>query len=251
MLTCIDYRGNFSKFYQSTGSNMSTTIQTISSTQDSNSFFHWCKLAFQLFRKAPFTMIGLSLAIMIIAGVFQILPAPYGVVISKIIGAMLIPLLWIVMDQVSEHGSFKFASLKQYTGYVKLPLLAVVMLLPTIAQVITAAIMLGEQGVDLILFGVIATTSPLQVAIIFAAAAPIMLIFMFAPAFVLLKQQRVIAATKNSIKIVLKTFSLMLPILLLNAFVLFLAPFTLVLSAIILGPWLGCLTYVAYKKLCR
>jgi hypothetical protein len=196
-------------------------------------------------------MIGLSLAIMIIAGVFQILPAPYGVVISKIIGAMLIPLLWIVMDQVSEHGSFKFASLNQYTGYVKLPLLAVVMLVPTLAQVITAAIMLGEQGVDLMLFGVIATTSPLQVAIVFAAAAPIMLIFMFAPAFVLLKQQRVIAATKNSIKIVLKTFSLMLPILLLNAFVLFLAPFTLALSAIILGPWLGCLTYVAYKKLCR
>jgi uncharacterized membrane protein len=91
----------------------------------------------------------------------------------------------------------------------------------------------------------------LQVAIIFASAAPIMLIFMFAPAFVLLKQQRVIAATKNSIKIVLKTFSLMLPILLINAFVLFLAPFTLALSAIILGPWLGCLTYVAYKKLCR
>jgi hypothetical protein len=110
---------------------------------------------------------------------------------------------------------------------------------------------LGEQGVDLILFGVIATTSPLQVAIIFASAAPIMLIFMFAPAFVLLKQQRVIAATKNSIKIVLKTFSLMLPILLLNAFVLFLAPFTLALSAIILGPWLGCLTYIAYKKLCH
>jgi hypothetical protein len=125
------------------------------------------------------------------------------------------------------------------------------MLLPNIAQVITAAIMLGEQGVDLILFGVIATTSPLQVAIIFASAAPIMLIFMFAPAFVLLKQQRVIAATKNSIKIVLKTFSLMLPILLINAFVLFLAPFTLALSAIILGPWLGCLTYITYKELCH
>jgi hypothetical protein len=63
---------------------MSTTIQTISSTQDSNSLFHWCKLAFQLFRKAPFTMIGLCLAIMIIAGAFQMLPAPYGVVISKV-----------------------------------------------------------------------------------------------------------------------------------------------------------------------
>jgi hypothetical protein len=230
---------------------MSTTIQTISSTQDSNSLFHWFKLAFQLFRKAPFTMIGLSLAIMIIAGVFQVFPAPYGVVMSKIVGAMLIPLLWIVMDQVSEHGRFKFASLTQYTGYVKLPLLAVVMLLPTIAQVITAAIMLGEQGVDLMLFGIIATTTALQIAIIFASAAPIMLIFMFAPAFVLLKQQSVIAAIKNSMKMVLKTFSLMLPILLLNAFVLFLAPFTLTLSAVILGPWLGCLTYVAYKELCR
>jgi hypothetical protein len=84
MLACLDYRGNFSKFYQSTGSNMSTTIQAISSTQDSNSLFHWCKLFFQLFRKAPFTMIGLCLAIMIIAGAFQMLPAPYGVVISKV-----------------------------------------------------------------------------------------------------------------------------------------------------------------------
>ena len=229
---------------------MSTTTLSNTNTHASSQFFDWCKLSFKLLRKAPVTIYALSIATMVFAGIFQILPAPYGVIISKIVGAMLVPLLWIVLHQVDQYSRFKFSSFKQYSGYRKLPLLGLVMLLPNITQMIVAVIVLGDSGIDLVLFGVISNVSKIQIAIILASAAPVFIIFMFAPAFMLFKHQSVISAAKSSIDTVVQVLPMMLAILALNAVVLFLAPFTFALSGLMLGPWLACLTYVAFKQLC-
>lgn len=224
--------------------NTDSTDKNVANSQAS--FIHWSSTATQVFRKAPFKIFTLSIAMMVVAGLFQVLPAPYGVVISKFIGAMLIPLFWLMLDQLFLSGKFSFASLKTYSGYRKLPAVAIVLMLPALFQLLTANLLLSDAGTELILYGAIDNVTALDVAIIFASAAPIMTLLMFVPALVFVQQKSTIAAVKSSISMVCNAGMSMLLILVLNALVLFTAPYTFALSGVILGPWLACLNYAAY-----
>ena len=228
---------------------MTVTSLPLTASKQTSAFATWCKQGAQLFLKSPFTLFGICLLIMIAGSMFQMLPAPYGVITSKLVAPLIAAIIWIVIDQVQQHGKFSFAAFKAYPSYRKLPLLAFVLILPAVCQLLAASLILGAQGLNLILFADIVGVSAMQVAMIFAAAAPAMVFTMFAPAFLLLKNTSVLDSIQNGFKIVLSAYKPMLALTILNAIVLFAAPFTIALSVVFLGPWLACVGYVAFMQL--
>jgi len=209
----------------------------------------WFLSGWKLFLSVPFKLFGSCLAIMVTAGLFQLLPAPMGILASKWVGAMLGAAFWPVLDQLSKTRRLSFTGLSTYSGWRGLPLIGLITMLPFAFQLYLAQLMLGEQGIQLVMFGQIGDATQLHIASIFAAAAPIAMFLAFAPAFLLLGHSTVIKAVKNGMRMAVRAWKPMLVLMLINAFVLFLAPYTIALSALLLGPLLVCVNYAAFQAL--
>jgi len=199
-----------------------------------------------LFLKAPWTIFAFMLATMVFAGMFQILPAPIGMLTSKWVAAMLAAAMWPIIDQIARTGKFSFKGLASYRGWKALPVIALLLMLPFISQVIVASAMMGNAGISLLLFGELANVSAMQVATIFALGAPLSVFMMFIPARLLINGNSLSNAVTSGIKIALNAWQAMIILTAINATILFLAPYTFLLSALLLSPLLVCINYQAY-----
>ncbi|MBU2878319.1 MULTISPECIES: hypothetical protein [Alteromonadaceae] len=224
------------------------TLKMHEKTTPSQSFI-WLKQGLNLCLKAPFKIFFLMLATIIIEGLFQLLPAPFGVITSKLVMAILIASLWPVLDQISLHKSFTFKSLRLYTGWSKLPLLSLLLLLPTAAQVLTAVAMLGSSGLELLFYAQMVDVTPAQLSIIFASATPVSILLMFVPAYLLLENKNIPTSINNGIRLALRAWKPLTVVFAINLLAIMAVPFTFLLSALLLGPWLLCINYVAFKDL--
>ncbi|WJG08904.1 hypothetical protein [Aliiglaciecola sp. LCG003] len=225
-----------------------TTI-TLSNQTNTTLFTQWVSSGWKLFLHAPIKLFFGLLAMMIVAGLFQVLPAPYGLLISKWVGACFAALLWPILDQLATSGRFSFKGLSAYSGWKYVPTIALVLMLPFVFQVGVATAMLGNDGFNLIIFGEIAAITPLQVASIFASSAPLLVLLMFVPALLMLNQESPTNALIKGLKMVLNAWQPMLLFVIINAVILFLAPYTFALSAVFLTPLLICINYCAYQSL--
>ena len=227
-----------------------TTI-TVANQTNSMLFTQWLSQGWTLFTQAPLKLFFTLLALMVIAGLFQLLPAPTGLLVSKWVGACFAALIWPMLDQLAKTGTFSFKGLLAYSGWKYVPLIGLVLMVPFVFQVGVATAMLGNAGFNLIIFGEIAAVTPWQVACIFASSAPLMVLLMFVPAILLLEHTSPKDALSKGVKMVLTAWQPMVGLMIINAVVLFLAPFTFALSAILLSPLLVCANYQAYQSLHR
>ncbi|GAC16509.1 hypothetical protein [Aliiglaciecola lipolytica] len=228
---------------------MNTATLLMNQKTTSSQSILWLKHGLSLCLKAPFKIFFLLLATIIIEGLFQLLPAPIGVITSKLVMVMLIASLWPVLDQISKHRTFTFKSLRLYTGWSKLPLLSLFMLLPTVAQVLTAIGLLGSSGIDLLLYAQMVDVTPVQLSIIFASATPVSILLMFVPAYLLLDNKNVQTAIGNGVRLVLRAWKPLTVVFAINLLAIIAVPFTFLLSALLLGPLLLCINYVAFIDL--
>jgi hypothetical protein len=228
-----------------------TTLPLTSSYSTSASIcLTWFSSAWQLFKKAPFSLFGLLILLFVVSGLFQMLPAPTGIFVSKWIAPMLMAVMWPLLDQLSRNEKLSIRGLKDYSGWTKLPVYGVILLLPFFIQLGVAIIMLGNTtATDLLIFGQLGDVQPIHVALIFASASPLALLLMFVPAFLLLKRNSIISSLTNGITMVIRAWQPMLVLLIINTSVLFSAPYTAALSVIMFGPFLLCVNYQAFQYL--
>jgi len=228
---------------------MTTTTLSHQTNSTISLLSQWFAQGSKLFLKSPLKLFASLIAIIIVTGLLQILPAPIGIFVSKWIGAILGAALWPLLNALDKEDHFSFKGLANYTGWQYLPLLAFVLIVPFVFQIGVATIMLGEQGLALILYGQIGDATAFEVGLLFASAAPLSILLMFVPACLLLGGESVTKSVTKGVSMVLKTWQAMLALTVLNALVLFLAPFTLVLSVVLMGPLLICVNYSAYQSL--
>lgn len=209
----------------------------------------WLFGGWQLFAKSPFKLFGYLLAAIVIEGLFQLLPSPVGMFVSKWAMAIIVAALWPLVDQLAKTGRFTFKSLFKYSGWKKMEILAVVLILPFVLQIFTALLLLGSQAIPLMLDAQMGSTEVFELGIILASAAPLSTLFVFAPALILLDNQALKTSLTLSISMILSVWPAMLILCLINALLLFLAPFTFLLSALLLSPLLICVNYQAYQYL--
>ncbi|MFA3791069.1 hypothetical protein AB6T38_08115 [Aliiglaciecola sp. SL4] len=209
----------------------------------------WINQGLNLWLRAPFKLFFLLLASIIIEGVIQLVPAPVGMILSKLVMVMLIASLWPVLDLISQHKSCSLQSIRTYNGWAKLPLLSLLLLLPTVMQVLTAIAILGGSGIDLLVYGQMVDVTPVQLSIIFASATPFSILLMFIPAYLLLENESIGTSVKKGLSLALQAWQPLTVVFIINLLAIMAVPFTLLLSAILLGPWLLCINYVAFKNL--
>ena len=231
----------------------STNVTTAKQTKKDNSAFamlgDWLAQGARVYRNAPISLTLTSLVLMIIGGLVQGLPAPYGMFASKWLSAGLITLLWPLTWHVLQNGKFSMRSLKQYSGYRYLPALGVLMMLPFASQVVFGALAFGAPGVDLVLYQDMTNFSRIHVASVLMASAPLGLLMSFIPAYVLIKQASLKTATVEGIKLAFRAIKPLSLLMLLNMALMFSVPYTFVLSAILVGPLLFCVNVVAFNYL--
>ena len=229
---------------------MTTITQAISHSIPASQSLVWLKQGWQLMRQAPFKLFFVLLLPLVIEGVFQLLPAPYGVVLSKWAMAIMAAAIWPIVHHLATQQSFSLRAI-YCSGWGKMIMLALVMILPAIVQLWTAMALLGSDGIALLLYAEIREVTQLQLGIIFASATPLIALIVFAPARLLLANDSVVAAIRSSIQMVVRAWRPMLVLTMLNVIVLLLVPFTFVLSALLTGPWLVCVVYQAYNDILK
>ncbi|MDO6721118.1 hypothetical protein Q4575_17035 [Psychrosphaera sp. 1_MG-2023] len=227
---------------------MTTITQTYNDTIPTSRSLVWFKQGWQLMKQAPFKLFLFLFSFLIIEGVIQMLPAPYSVVVSKWAMALMAASTWPLLQHLAKHQRFSLKAIF-CSGWGKMLGLAIVLILPSVMQLWTANALLGADGLALLIYGTMVEVTQLQLGIIFASATPVMLFLSFASARVLLADDSISAAIRASVQAVIRAWRPMLVIMMVNAVLLLLVPFTFVLSALLTGPWLACVTYQAYCEL--
>lgn len=211
--------------------------------------FVWLKEGWQLFAKKPFTLFGFVITLLIVEGLFQLLPGPPGMVISKFAMVMLAASIWPMLDNINKNGTFSFKGIASYNGWSGLPALSLVLLVPFMVQVLVAFLLLGGNGIDLFLNGSVQSVSQIQVAVIFASATPVSMAIVFLPACALLTNTSAKNAVVKGLQLSRQAWRPLTVLMLLNGVALFAAPFTFALSAVVFSPLLMCANYCAFKRL--
>ncbi|MFC4698722.1 hypothetical protein ACFO4O_00925 [Glaciecola siphonariae] len=227
-----------------------TTVTAHSSTCNSTSIFgQWLTNAWTLFKQAPFTLIVLVIASMIISGVFQAIPGALGILVSKYVGAMLIFVMWPMLDQIKRTKRLSFKNLGHYSGWKYMPIMALLFMLPFAVNVLTASMILGDSAMDLMFNGNIANVSATQMGLIFASGAIPLVLLSFVAPLIMLGNQTMVDATCKGLQMFAKAHKPMLIVLAIQMLSLFFAPHTFALSALLVAPLMLCLNYQAFHYL--
>lgn len=218
-----------------------------SSTLGFSHGFTWLAEGWQLMRKAPFKLFGFALLPMILAGLVQLFPHASAMVASKWLATIVAASMWPLLNKLDSESQFSVKAIFSVKGWSKMAVLAAVMLITFVMQCVIAMQVIGPDALNLLLFGEMIPVTQTQLGLVFTSGIPFILLFYFAPALVLLNNSSIYSAIKQSVSSVLLAWKPMLVLLLVNGLVTFLAPFTAVLSVVLLGPWLMCSGYRAYR----
>ena len=185
---------------------------------------------------------------LIIEGIFQILPSPYGMLASKWAATFVGSSAVIVIHHLATRKVFSLKSIFKAKNWLSMIPLSAILASAFFIQLFVAKLLLGNDGINLLLFSQPTEVSQWQLGIIFASIIPVTLPVSFASYCVLLGDNNVLQALKSSLNAFFYAFKPMCLIALISFLSLLLAPYTFLLSAIITGPILTCISYIAYRS---
>ena len=227
---------------------MNTLTVTPLHSLPANKANQWLKDGFSLFKQAPVKLFLFLLLPLIIEGILQILPAPYGMLASKWAATFVGSSAVIVIHHLATHKVFSLKSIFKAKNWLSMIPLSAILASAFFIQLFVAKLLLGNDGINLLLFSQPTEVTQWQLGIIFASIIPVTLPVSFASYCVLLGEKNLQQALKSSLNAFFYAFKPMCLIALISFLSLLLAPYTFLLSAIITGPILTCISYIAYRS---
>jgi len=236
-------------------------MQAIEPTPDSDprsqsirAFINWLVGGWQLFLCAPLRLFGLIVLLFSIEILVQAAIPSVGVPVSKWVLGILTGVFWLVLDQLDSGGRLQLIRAAGRIGdqWMALAGLALLSLLVYFLQVGVACLILGSGAVDLLVFSNPApgvSPSAFETGLIFSAGIPLSTLLMFATPLLLIKRLPPGRAVITGIRLVVRHAVPMSLLALLTMAVVFLAPATFLLSALLTGPWLLCVGLVAFRSI--
>jgi hypothetical protein len=210
--------------------------------------FTWLKEGWQLFKRAPFKLLGLSFVTLLIAALTQALAGPVGMGISKWISPLLATLMWLAIANLAMNGKVTFSG-STTRAWVNIALWSLTG--PVIAwiQFQIGAMLMGTEPIAALASGHIVDVPAWKVGLMMGSATPINLLLLFVPMLLILKHRSISASFTNSFAAVVGAYK---PMLIIGAIIFLtvaLAPYTFALSGLVLGPIVSCACFVAYQRL--
>lgn len=227
---------------------MNTLTVTPLHSLPANKANQWLQDGFSLFKQAPVKLFLFLLLPLIIEGILQILPAPYGMLASKWAATFVGSSAVIVIHHLATHKVFSLKSIFKAKNWLSMIPLSAILASAFFIQLFVAKLLLGNDGINLLLFSQPTEVTQWQLGIIFASIIPVTLPVIFASYCVLLGEKKLLQALKSSLNAFFYAFKPMCLIALISFLSLLLAPYTFLLSAIITGPILTCISYIAYRS---
>ena len=167
----------------------------------------WYREGFRLWRRAPFRLVGLSLACMVAEVLLQLVPLA-GTVLSKAVVPMLAVGVWIGLDRLARGEPLRFACLLSGWRHPRWPALwglsAAVGLIVFAVQVAAAAAVYGPAVWDAVVLGHLLhhpalQTRRLEFVLLLPGLVPATLLTLAPPLF-LFRGEGVLAALAGSLR---------------------------------------------------
>lgn len=214
----------------------------------------WFKDGWQLFKKAPIKIFSVMTLFAILPGLLQLLPSPFGLMLSKWAGPMLLGVVCLILNNLFcgrgfsvRSQSVEYTSIFKRWGRFALWSLSGVLLASIQFQV--GSILIGSDNMLASLVGDYTNVAQWQAGVIFASTTPIAMLLSFVPMLLILQGQSLYRALRQSVVSVMRAWKPMSVLMLLSIIVVFSVPYTGALSALLVGPYMTCVTFIAYKKL--
>ncbi|WP_017463343.1 hypothetical protein [Dyella ginsengisoli] len=167
----------------------------------------WYREGFRLWRRAPFRLVGLSLACMVAEVLLQLVPLA-GTVLSKAVVPMLAVGVWIGLDRLARGEPLRFACLLSGWRHPRWPALwglsAAVGLIVFAVQVAAAAAVYGPAVWDAVVLGHLLhhpalQTRRMEFVLLLPGLVPATLLTLAPPLF-LFRGEGVLAALAGSLR---------------------------------------------------
>ena len=227
-----------------------TTYQHANKSLPAKEALTWLKEGWQLFKKAPIKLLGLSFLMLLIAGLLQALLGPVGLGVSKWISPILATFMWLAIANLAVKGrvSLSGGTLRSWANIALWSLTG-----PAIAwiQFQIGDMLMGAESMAALASGNIVDVPAWKVGLMMGSATPINLLLLFVPLLLILKHHSISASFKNSIAAVIGAYKPMLVVGVMMFLSVALAPYTFALSGLVLGPIVSCACFVAYQRLFR
>lgn len=214
----------------------------------------WLADGWRLFLLAPLKLFGVMGLLFAVEILVQASVPVAGVPVSKWVLGMLTGAIWLALDQLEAGGRLQPARAVGRIGgkWTALAGLALLSLLVYFLQVGFAWLILGPGTIDLLVLSNPApdlSLSAFEMGLIFSAGIPLSTLLMFTTPLLLIERLPPGRAVITSIRLVVRHAVPMSLLALLTMAVVFLAPATFLLSALLTGPWLLCVGLVAFRSI--
>lgn len=224
---------------------------TIVNAQPENNVAKWLKGGWEIYKKAPVKLTLITMFFMLLPAVFQALPAPYGITFSKWLAPMLMALIWPIMHNLSARNAFSFKHEATLAKWVRLALWSLSGIVFMAIHFAFAGLLIEGEQVNALLAGQPVDVAPWRVGSTFAFMTLLQMPFTFVAAQILIANKSILKAVKESVSVILSFYKPMSVLTLISMLIAFLAPYTVVLSALLFGPVLSCCLFSAYKQLIK
>ena len=228
---------------------MTTTVNNITTISPKITCLSWIKNGAKLYAKAPFKLTLLLVSVLLAEGIVQAIPFTMNVVVSKIVMALMTAGLWVMIDIFATTRSMSFKRVTQYHKWGTVLLLTPLLMAPFLTQTFVAWCLHGNAGLDLMLHATHIPITNNTLGVIFASGAPLSTLLLFLAPLLLIRNLSIKQAFTLNMKLIKMAWKRVVMIMILNALVLFLAPATFALSALLFGPLLLCIHYAAFTDL--
>ena len=131
---------------------MNTLTVTPLHSLPANKANQWLKDGFSLFKQAPVKLFLFLLLPLIIEGILQILPAPYGMLASKWAATFVGSSAVIVIHHLATHKVFSLKSIFKAKNWLSMIPLSAILASAFFIQLFVAKLLLGNDGINLLLF---------------------------------------------------------------------------------------------------
>lgn len=211
----------------------------------------WMRDGWRLFCRAPTRLYAFLFAMLLVEVLIQLTVPAVGMVLSKWLMAIMGGVFWVSLAQLERHGKLQplqaVAACRGRMG--ALMALATISLVAFGTQIGVAWVLAGTPAVEMLLFAVRVPIDSWTLALILAAGVPISTLLMFAAPRVLLNRETLAQALIGGPRAVLQYVGPMSILMLLTWLIVVLAPVTFLLSALLAGPWLICVSYAAFRDI--
>lgn len=211
----------------------------------------WMKSGWTLYKKAPVKLTLITMLFVLVPAVFQALPAPFGVTFSKWLGPLLMALVWPIMHNIAKDNKFSFKHNATWAKWGRLALWSLSGIVFMALHFAFAGLLIEGEQLNSLLAGQAVDVAPWRVGSTFAFMTLVQMPFMFVGVQILIANKSIMRAVKDSVSSIVPAYKPMALLTLIAMLIAFLAPYTAVLSALLLGPILTCCLFSAYKQLIK